>query len=184
MGPAAASAEPDVRRCTVLDWPGNHQKVAWAAWRLGGDRDTALRLIGEAVLTEEAPLYGPVALLGDFGPTAARYADRVRDVMDHGDAWVRLRAAVALWSLTGDAEPSVSVLEEYVLPVADSDDSCGSFLDALRALTRIGTVTPAARAALRTVRGSDRRLSAYRDYRAFLQDEEIRSAIDDVLDLP
>jgi hypothetical protein len=55
MGPAAASAEPAVRRCTVLDSPRNHHNVAWAAWRLGGDRDAALRLIGEAVLTEEGP---------------------------------------------------------------------------------------------------------------------------------
>ncbi|MBX7548058.1 HEAT repeat domain-containing protein [Streptomyces sp. NPDC004232] len=184
MGPAAKSAEPAVRRCTVLDFPGNHHKVAWAAWRLGGDRDAALRLIGEAVLTGEAPLYGPVGLLGDFGPAAAGYAGRVRHVMEHGDSWVRLRAAVALWSVTGEPEPTGSVLEEYVHPVAGGGDTYGLFLDALRALARIGTVSPAARAALRAVRGSDRRLSTYRDYRAFLEDAEIRSAIDDVLALP
>ncbi|WP_405683708.1 hypothetical protein OG204_01070 [Streptomyces sp. NBC_01387] len=184
MGPAAKSAEPAVRRCTVLDSPGNHHKAAWAAWRLGADRDAALQLIGEAVLTEEGPLYGPVGLLGDFGPAAARYADRVRRVMEHGDSWLRLRAAVALWSITGDPEPSGSVLEEYLLPVADGGDAYGFFLDALRALARIGTVSPAARATLRTVRGSDQRLSTYRDYRAFIQHEEIRSAIDDVLALP
>ncbi|MGW1893362.1 hypothetical protein ACWCP6_24410 [Streptomyces sp. NPDC002004] len=185
MGPAvAASAEPAVRRCTVLDFPGNHQKVAWAAWRLGGDRDTALRLIGEAVLTEDSPLSGPVDRLGDFGPAAARYADRVRHGMERGDTWLRLRAAVALWSITGEPGPSVSVVEEYVLEFGDGGDAYGSFLDALRALARIGTATPAVRATLRTVRGSDMRLSPYRDYRAFLQDEEIRSAIDDVLALP
>ncbi|MFJ5033513.1 hypothetical protein ACIQB5_36825 [Streptomyces sp. NPDC088560] len=184
MGPAANSAEPAVRRCTVLDFPGNHHKVAWAAWRLGGDRDAALRLIGEAVLTGEAPLYGPVGLLGDFGPAAAGYAGRVRHVMEHGDSWVRLRAAVALWSVTGEPEPTGSVLEEYVHSVAGGGDTYGLFLDALRALARIGTVSPAARAALRAVRGSDRRLSTYRDYRAFLEDAEIRSAIDDVLALP
>ncbi|MFC0602713.1 hypothetical protein [Streptomyces palmae] len=183
MGPTAESAEPAVRRCTVLDFPGNHHKVAWAAWRLGGDRDAALRLIGEAALTEEEPYYS-VGLLGDFGPAASRYADRVRHLMEHGDSSLRLRAAVALWSITGESEPSGSVLEEYLLPVADGGDAYGSFLDALRALARIGTVSEAARATLRTVRGSDRRLSTYRDYRAFTQDEEIRSAIDDVLALP
>ncbi|MFJ6890058.1 hypothetical protein ACIQRC_35165 [Streptomyces californicus] len=184
MGPAAESAEPAVRRCTVLEFPGNHHKVAWAAWRLGGDRDAALRLIGKAVLTEEGPLYGPVDLLGDFGPAAASHAGRVRHVMERGDSWLRLRAAVALWSITGEPEPTGSVLEEYLLPIADGGDAYGSFLDALRALARIGTVSPAARATLRTVRGSDQRLSTYRDYRAFIQDEEIRSAIDDVLALP
>ncbi|MER7540981.1 hypothetical protein ABTX77_40450 [Streptomyces sp. NPDC097704] len=184
MGPAAESAEPAVRRCTVLDFPGNHHKVAWAAWRLGGDRDAALRLIGEAMLTQEGPLYGPVGLLGDFGPAAASHADRVRHVMEHGEDWLRLRAAVTLWSITGEPEPSGSVLEEFLLPVADGGDAYGHFLDALRALARIGTVSPAARATLRAVRESDRRLSTYRDYRAFIQDEEIRSAIDDVLALP
>ncbi|WP_143659798.1 hypothetical protein [Streptomyces pharetrae] len=184
MGPAAASAEPAVRRCTVLDWPGNHQTVAWAAWRLGGDRDAALRLIGEAMLAEAPHGYGPVELLGDFGPAAAPYADRVRHVMEHGERYLRSRAAVALWSITGDPGPSAAVLEEYVLPVADGDDSYGFFLDALRALARIGEVTPGAREALLRVRASGRRLASYRDYRAILQDEEIRSAIDDVLALP
>lgn len=184
MGPAAASAEAAVRGCTVLDFVGNHVKVAWAAWRLGGDRDSALRFIGEAVLTAEEPFYGPVGLLGDFGPAAGHYADWVRRVMEHGDTWVRLRAAIALWSITCEPDPSVSVLEEYLPPIADDGDTYGSFLQALRGLARIGTASPAARAVLRTVRGFDRRLSTFRDYRAFLQDEEIRSAIDDVLALP
>ncbi|MFJ7200254.1 MULTISPECIES: hypothetical protein [unclassified Streptomyces] len=184
MGPAAASAESAVRRCTVLDHSGNHHKVAWAAWRLGGDRDTALRLIGEAVLTQEGPLYGPVDLLGDFGPAAAPYADRVQQLMRHGDTWLRPRAAVALWSITGEPEPSVSVLEEDLPPIAHGGDSYGSFLYALQALARIGTVSPAARAVLSGVQGFDRPLSTYCDHRAVLQDEMIRSAIDDVLALP
>ncbi|MFK4107505.1 hypothetical protein [Streptomyces sp. NPDC002176] len=181
MGPAAKSAEPAVRGCAV---PGNHLRVTWATWRLGGDRDAALRLIGEAILTEEEPPPGAVRLLGDFGTAAAPYADRVRHVLEHGDSWLRLDAAVALWSMTGEPEPTVSVLEEHLLPVAAGGDAYGTFLDALRALARIGTVSPAARATLRTVRRSDRRLSAHWDYRAFLQHEEIRSAIDEVLALP
>ncbi|MFE5207761.1 hypothetical protein [Streptomyces sp. NPDC056600] len=184
MGPAAASAEPAVRGCTVLDSPGNLRRVAWAVWRLGGDRDAALRLIGEAVRTGEAPLYGPVGLLGDFGPAAAGYAGRVRQVMEHGDGWPRLQAAVALWSITGETEPSASVLEEHLHPVADDGAAYGHFREALRALARFGTVSAAARTTLRRVRDTDRRLSHRRDYRAFLQDEETRAAIDEVLHLP
>ncbi|MFG3530504.1 hypothetical protein ACGF8B_27775 [Streptomyces sp. NPDC047917] len=184
MGPAAAAAEPAVRRCTVLDAPGNHHHVAWAAWRLGGDHDSALRLIGEAVLTVEEPFHGPVHLLGDFGPAAAPYADRVRRLMEDGDTWLRPRAAVALRSITGEPEPSATVLEEELQDVAHGGDSYGSFLHALRALARIGTASRTARAVLRTVRSFDRPLSTYRDYRAILQDETIRAAIDEVLALP
>lgn len=78
----------------------------------------------------------------------------------------------------------MSVLTEYVLPMADGDDSYGFLHDALKAFARIGTVTPAARAALRMLRDSDRRLSVHGDYRAILLDEEMRSAIDEVLALP
>lgn len=184
------AVRPDVRgpltECPprrVLGSPRNGHKVAWAVWRLGGDRDAALRLVGEAVLTEEGPHYGPVDLLGDFGPAAAGRAGRVRYVMDRGDVWLRLRAAAALWSVTGEPEPSRSVLEEYILPDADGG-AYGFFLDALRVLAGIGTVSPEALDTLRKVRASDRRLSAYGDYRAFLRDEEIRSAIDDVLAPP
>ncbi|MEU3397106.1 hypothetical protein [Streptomyces filamentosus] len=181
MGPAAAPAAPAVRGAVVLDHPANHLKVAWALWRLGGDHDEALRLAGETVLGEDGPGYGPVHLLGTFGPAAAPYADRVRHVMEHGGPWLRPRAAVALWRITGDPEPSASVLEADLFPVAEGGDAYGSFLDALHALAEIGTLSPAARAALHAVRGSDRRLAAYRDHRAFLQDERIRCAIDAVL---
>ncbi|MFB9482526.1 hypothetical protein ACFFSH_24575 [Streptomyces filamentosus] len=181
MGPAAAPAAPAVRGAVVLDHPANHLKVAWALWRLGGDHGEALRLVGEAVPRVDGPGYGPVHLLGTFGPAAAPYADGVRHVMEHGGPWLRPRAAVALWRITGDPEPSASVLEADLFPVAEGGDSYGPFLDALHALADIGTLSPAARAALHAVRESDRRLAGYRDHRAFLQDERIRSAIDAVL---
>lgn len=184
MGPAAASAVPAVRRCALLDFPVDRSRVAWAAWRLGGDRDTALRLIGEAALIEDEAHYRPVDLLGDFGPAAAPYADRVRQLMEQGDTWLRPQAAVALWSITGEPDPSVPVLEECLPPIARGGDTYGSFLFAVRALTRIGTISPASRAVLDTVRGFDQPLSTYGDYRAILQDETIRAAIDDVLALP
>ncbi|MFF8024012.1 hypothetical protein ACFZDJ_23430 [Streptomyces sp. NPDC007896] len=184
MGPGAASAEPALRACNPLDWPQYQRNVAWAASQMGGDRTAALRLIGEAVLTEEGPYYGPVHLLTEFGPAAAPYAARVRHIMENTGGFGRIEAALALWSGTGEPEPSVSVLEEFVLPIADGGDAYELFGEALRALTRIGTLTPATRAALRTVRGFDGRLSRERNYEAFLQDEELRGAIEYLLALP
>jgi hypothetical protein len=184
MGPGAASAEPALRACKPLNWPEYQRNVAWAASQMGGDRTAALRLIGDAVLTEEGPYYGPVHLLTEFGPAAAPYADRVRHIMENTDGFRRIEAALALWSGTGEQEPSISVLEEFVLPIADGGDDYEFFGEALRALTRIGTLTPATRAALRTVRGFDGRLAQERNYEAFLQDEELRAAIEYLLALP
>ncbi|MFE2520004.1 hypothetical protein [Streptomyces mirabilis] len=184
MGPGAASAEPALRARHPFNWPGYRWNAAWAVSQMGGDSTAALRLIGDAVLTEEGPYYGPVHLLTDFGPAAAPYAERVRHIMENTDGFRRIEAALALWSGTGEPEPSISVLAEFVLPIADGGDDYWLFGEALRALARIGTLTPATRAALRTVRGFDGRLAQERNYEAFLQDEELRAAIEYLLALP
>ncbi|MDK0518273.1 hypothetical protein [Streptomyces sp. ML-6] len=124
------------------------------------------------------------SLLAVLGRRAAPYADRLRHIMENTDGWRRIQAARALWAATGEPEPSVQVLEEFVLAVADGDDGYGTFDEALRALVRIGTVTPASRTALRTLRERDGRLSPYGDYRAFLQNEKLRGMIEEALALP
>lgn len=185
MGPAAASAAPALRARTTPDRPELRTKLAWTRWRIGDDDGAALRSIGDAVLHAKDPNNGPLHLLADFGPAAAPYADRVRHVMENTVRGRRLQAAITLWSITGEPQPSLAVLEEFVLPMADGDDdSYGLFDEALRALPRIGTATPALRAALRTVQKFDHRLSPERDYRAFLDDERLRATIAEVLALP
>jgi len=181
MGPAAASAVPALRACEVLDSPGNHQAVATAAVRIGGDRAAALRFFGDAVLAAEEPGYGPIGALADFGPDAAPYADRVRLAMESSMHWSRLAAAITLWSITGQAEPSMQVLEEFVLPVADGGDGFALFQTTLQALIRMGEISPAIRTALLTVRQSDRRLSADGGYPMILRDEELRGLVDQAL---
>lgn len=59
-----------------------------------------------------------------------------------------------------------------------------TFHAALASLLRLGHITQPVREALATLRSADRRLSQYGDYRAFLEDEEIRERIDTVLTLP
>ncbi|MFF9179336.1 hypothetical protein [Streptomyces sp. NPDC014793] len=184
MGPAAASTASAVRDAVVLDHPGNHHRIAWAAWRIaGGDDGTALRLLGEAVHDEQASPYGPVPLLSDFGPAAAAHAGRVREVMENAEHG-RATAAIALWAITGDSGVALAVLEQVVVCFTGDDDRYGDLAEALRGFLRIGTVTPAARRALRLVGARDLRLSAHRDYRAVLGDQELRTAIAAVLALP
>jgi hypothetical protein len=183
MGPGAAPAEQALRDCTVLDHPANHLKVAWAAWRLGGDGASVLERVGEAVLAAEPPLCGPVWWLTDFGPVAAPYAGRVRYFMDTAQGWGRLQAALAWWAITGDHELSLPVAEDFVREMAAGGDRYGLYAEALRILTRIGTTTPATRTALTETASTDRRLSDERDYQALLQDEHLRTAITAVLAL-
>ncbi|MDH6109482.1 hypothetical protein P3T36_000253 [Kitasatospora sp. MAP12-15] len=181
MGPAAAAAVPALRTCQVLDYPGNHRAVAAAVVRIGGDRAAALRFLGDAVLAAEEPDYGPIAALADFGLDAAPYADRVRRAMENSTHWQRLTAAITLWSITGQAEASMRVLEEFVLPIADGGDGFRFFRDTLQALIRMGEISPAIRAALLRVRQSERRLSADGGYPRILRDEELRGLVEQAL---
>ncbi|MFF9154540.1 hypothetical protein ACF1AB_20185 [Streptomyces sp. NPDC014846] len=184
MGPGAASTAAAVRDAVVLDHPGGSHRTAWAAWRMaGGDDGTALRLMGEAVHDEQASPYGPVRLLSDFGPAAAAYAGRVREIMENAK-YGQVTAAVTLWAITGDPSATLAVLEQVVVRFTGDDDHYGDLSEALQGFLRIGTVTPAARRALRLVAARDLRLSNDRDYRAILDDQELRSAIDAVLALP
>ncbi|WP_330289122.1 HEAT repeat domain-containing protein [Streptomyces sp. NBC_00576] len=187
MGEGAVTAVPALRDCAILDWEANRWKVAWAVWRIGGDPEgngeRTLRLLGEAVLAAEGPLDGgPVHHLADFGPAASAYAPRIRALMVTSQSWwLRLASATALWSITGDPEPTLPVLARFVTEIAEGDDSYGSFHLALEALSRIGRITPEIEAALCTIRARERRLSPYGDYRAVLNDEALRGTIDGLL---
>ncbi|WP_406087250.1 HEAT repeat domain-containing protein [Streptomyces virginiae] len=71
-----------------------------------------------------------------------------------------------------------------VLTYAADGQWHGMFTTALDALTHHGHLTPPVREALTALKAADRRLSEYGDYRAVLQDEEIRARIDRLLVLP
>ncbi|MCX5231776.1 HEAT repeat domain-containing protein [Streptomyces sp. NBC_00233] len=181
MGPAAASAEPALCTCRVPDHPGHHELVARTALRIGEDREAVLRILGEAVMTAEDPWRAPVTALAEFGRGAAPYADGVRAAMENTTHWSRLSAAITLWEITGRVEPTLRVLEEFILPLADGGDDYGLFRDALRALIRMGEVSPAIRTALLTVRQSERRLCVEWAYPRILQDKELRGLVEEAL---
>ncbi|GAA0703471.1 hypothetical protein GCM10010193_67950 [Kitasatospora atroaurantiaca] len=181
MGPAAASAEPALRTCQVLDYPGNHWSVTWTAACISGDRAAALRLLGDAVMAAEEPEFGPFGALAEFGHDAAPYADRVRSIMENGTQWSRLSAAITLMSITCDSGPAMKVLEEFVLPIAAGGDQFGAFRDALQPLIRIGEISPAIQTALLALQQSERRLSQLEGYQRIFQDEELRGLIEQAL---
>ncbi|QNE73315.1 hypothetical protein F0344_00565 [Streptomyces finlayi] len=84
--------------------------------------------------------------------------------------------------LTGAEQAEATVLAFAADP--DADEPHWAFDASLASLVRLGHSTPPVREALARLRASDRRLSGYGDYRAFLEDEKIRERIDAVLALP
>ncbi|MER6257065.1 HEAT repeat domain-containing protein [Streptomyces sp. NPDC001584] len=80
--------------------------------------------------------------------------------------------------------PEPAQAEATVLAFAAGGQWHWTFPTALDALTQHGTLTPPVREALTALRAADRRFSEYGDYRAVLQDEEIRARIDRLLALP
>ncbi|MDX3533783.1 hypothetical protein PV721_05265 [Streptomyces sp. MB09-01] len=74
--------------------------------------------------------------------------------------------------------------EATVLAYATDGQWHWTLATALDVLARPGHLAPPVREALTALAGADRRHSEYGDYRAFLEDEEIRARIDRVLALP
>ncbi|MET9790990.1 hypothetical protein [Streptomyces canus] len=123
-----------------------------------------------------------VGFLTDFGTAAAPYADRVRNALESELPGIRLQAAIALWSITGDPGPARPLLEGEFLAMAAGGEHYGSFGEALGALIRHGgTPSERARTALESLRAQDARLSPCGDYRAVLDDEKFRALIDTAL---
>ncbi|MEV0646709.1 hypothetical protein AB0I28_15740 [Phytomonospora sp. NPDC050363] len=145
VGPRAADAAMPVVR-GVLD-TGEGQTAVVAArslWRLGGDPGLVLPVLLRSL--SEDPSGGAAAVIAELGPVAAQAAGRLRKAMRSGRAerpWPRLRAAVALWKVTGDADA--------VLPLLSGLWPARPFMrrDIAECLADMGTAAAPARALLR-----------------------------------
>lgn len=181
IGPGAVSAAPAIRERMLLEAPENHRWSYWVLWRIGGaDPAEALRALGETLPKPGEPPYFPFGQLAAFGPQAAPYADELRRILAEAEDLFTAEVAAALWTVTGEPEPAWALLEEQVLAFASGDHELdGLFHSALRTLIRFRAISPRVRDALRALRDEDRRISAYGDYRAILQDEEFRELIDE-----
>ncbi|MER6179706.1 hypothetical protein [Streptomyces sp. NPDC001652] len=183
MGPAAVAAAPAIRERMSLQPPENRRWLHWVLWRIGGaDPAETLRALGQTLPKPGEPPYFPFGQLADFGRRAAPYADELRRILAEAEDVFAVDVAVALWTVTEEPEPARTLLEEQVLAFTSGDHELyGLFHSALRTLIRFRAIGPAVRDALRALRDQDRRISAYGDYRAILQDEEFRELIDEAL---
>ncbi|MFJ6780324.1 HEAT repeat domain-containing protein [Streptomyces yangpuensis] len=159
---------------------GPHGELAaWAYWRVGGEPEPALEALGRAAAARGRP-HPALRKLADLGPHAAPYADRLRAMTADSDPWTRVEAAHALWAATGDAETAVPVLTTAVQHLAK-----GSYLPvmlpALNHLARIGQAARPTARLLRDVATRDQRFRGNSGWRGFAQDEDIRTAVGELL---
>ncbi len=152
--------------------------AAWAYWKVTGEPGPFLERLGPTV-TGHLP-HRTLCRLADLGPHAAPWADRLRALTADREPWVRVEAAHALWAATGDTAHTVPVLTSAVRDLAE-----GAYLPvmlpAVRYLARIGPAARPAADLLRGVPDRDERLRRSGGWRGFVEDEEIRAAVDALL---
>ncbi|MFK0254990.1 hypothetical protein [Streptomyces sp. NPDC090445] len=190
---------------------GDHAR--WALTRIGDPRalpDLVERLVapyrdmqgrgyclGDPRQPDVADVLRPLRAHAELLLPAVREA--LRDEVARAGWLVRdLRDVLREWGedplLPGETDPypqwepqpmEPAEAEAAVLAYAADGEFLGSFSAALASFTARGRLdSRPVREALTALRAADRRLTAYGDYRAFLQDEEIRARIDTVLALP
>ncbi|MET9656795.1 hypothetical protein [Streptomyces sp. NPDC006510] len=153
--------------------------AAWAYWQVGGEPGPALEALKGVAIGALTPR-PVVRVLADLGPHAARYAKQLRTLTTDNDPWTRIEAAHALWAITGDADTTAPVLTAVLQGLAK-----GSYLPAMlptvRYLTKMGRAGQPAVSVLLNVLSRDQRLRSSGGWRGFVEDESIRSAIEELL---
>lgn len=153
--------------------------AAWAYWKVTGEPGPALEALRRD-LEERRYAHPSVRRLADLGPHAAPYAELFEALTSDRDAWTRVEAAHALWAATGDTATAAPVLTAAARDLAE-----GTYLPVmLPALGYLAALGPAARPAaelLRDLPARDRRLRSNGGWRGFVQDEQIRTAVEELL---
>ncbi|MBQ1095376.1 HEAT repeat domain-containing protein [Streptomyces sp. b94] len=153
--------------------------AAWAYWQVGGEPGPALKVLGPAATEGRYP-HPALRKLADLGSHAAAFAGRIRAMDEAADPWTRAEAAHALWAVTGDTESAVPILVEIVQELTDGT-YLPVMLPAVRYLTRMGHAAQPAVRLLRDLPASDRRIHYFGGWRAFTEDESLRTAVDELL---
>ncbi|MFI9382080.1 HEAT repeat domain-containing protein [Kutzneria sp. NPDC052558] len=172
LGPDAATAADALRANT------SEPAAAWALWRTGADADLGIAELTRHVV-DGTPSSRTIALLADLGPAAAGSVDAVLGLTESTDALIRIEAAHALWRITG--ERPVALLTDLMEPFAQGKCSPASMV-ALRRLADIGAPDARARGIARTIVDSPKRCGCHGGWRAFTEDEAVRSSAATLLD--
>jgi len=112
IGPSAAAAMPAVRRLLDHGKAAIEIAAASALWSVGADAGHVLPGLARHLDGDGSDAAAAAEVVAELGPAAAAMAPRLRDLLlgTGRSAWLRLRAAEALWRVTGDADIALAVL--------------------------------------------------------------------------
>ncbi|MFE6307159.1 hypothetical protein [Nocardiopsis sp. NPDC057823] len=158
----------------------NAGAAALAYWRLTGDGEGAMGLVGGFRRRQWAPVW---TLLAEIGPAAVRFVDTVRSEVGRpgGDP----RAVLALWRTTGDTDTALSLLLDGETAPLTVLTAFWQGREAVRALGEMGAAAAPALPLLRGLRAAPRRPwrqgwpgSGWRDV---LHDRELLGLLDETI---
>ncbi|WP_458575704.1 hypothetical protein [Streptomyces clavuligerus] len=111
FGPAAREAAPDLRGLLARSArTGGHTgafavKAAAALWAVEREAGAVLPLLRTTLASDTGARRAAAGVLGSMGPVAREAVPELRLALDSSDPGTRVDAALALWRVTGDAEP-------------------------------------------------------------------------------
>ncbi|MGW1654316.1 hypothetical protein [Streptomyces atratus] len=176
IGPAAADAVPRPRLRALIDAPAEDfavPRLRVAYWRLTGDPQPALDVLLPKLDArrgrEEA-----VGFLGELGPSATPYADRIRALLaEREQGWLPLRCGYALWRITGESGEAVPALLGLLSPLQQGRYAYRATITAVHRLAEIGPPAAAAAPALRAVLAADERPVRHGGWESVPEDDEL-----------
>ncbi|MGW9437367.1 HEAT repeat domain-containing protein [Streptomyces sp. NPDC055607] len=112
FGPAAREAVPELRELLADGSAAVSAAAARALWAAEEDTAEVLPVLERWLRPglPDADRCAAARVLGEIGPAAASAAPALRPALASRDPWVRVRAAAALWRVTGEAEEVLPVL--------------------------------------------------------------------------
>ncbi|MFJ4337800.1 PBS lyase [Streptomyces sp. NPDC088915] len=141
FGPAAREAVPELRELLADGSAAVSTAAARALWAAEEDTAEVLPVLERWLRPglPDADRCAAARVLGGIGPAAAPAAPALRPVLASRDPWARVRAAAALWRVTGETEEALPVL------LAVWEENRHARVDIAECLAEMGPAASAAR---------------------------------------
>lgn len=168
LGPDAAVAVPALRRLLSRPEPDVRLHAAGALWRITGDPGPLPTLLPEVLAGDREHHLAAIGLAGDLG--AVDCVPLLLPLVDSAAPQLRVPAALALWRLTRQPEPTVRRLVAELAyheprPIVNVGLAWVVDIDVIDCLAEIGPAAAPARSHLERLRDDPRRTGPNDDAR-------------------